>query len=117
MDQLVNVLLAINKTHVPQRGSDYRPGLGRLNQVYRTNHPTPSAQSIYDKYNNIFTRCNIRNQFDILMTVVADGRKGQTSMPYKGKHQTLTRQSMTHQFVLSYNHIRIHCYHCGVTYK
>ncbi len=41
MDQLVNVLLAIDKVHtVPQRALDCEPGLGGLNQVYRS---IPSA--------------------------------------------------------------------------
>ncbi len=30
------------------------------------------------------------------MTVVADVRKGQTDMSYKGEHQTFTKQSMRH---------------------
>ncbi len=69
MDQLVNVLLAIDKAHtVPWKALYCRPDLGGLNQVNGPNRPTPSAQSICGKYNNIFTRCTSRNQFDILMT-------------------------------------------------
>ncbi len=38
MDQLVNVLLFINKAHtVPQRAMDCGPGFGGLNQVYAPN--------------------------------------------------------------------------------
>ncbi len=44
MDKLLNVLLASDKAHtVPQRALDCRPGLSRLNQVYGSNNPTPSA--------------------------------------------------------------------------
>ncbi len=44
MAQFNKVLLAIDKVHtVPQRALDCRPGLGRLNQVYGPNHPTPSV--------------------------------------------------------------------------
>ncbi len=46
---------------------------------------------------NIFTRCTKRNQFDILLTAVADVSKGQTDMTYQGEHQTLPKQSMIHQ--------------------
>ncbi len=41
MGQLVNVILTIDKVHTaPQKILDYGPGLGGLNQVYGTNHPT-----------------------------------------------------------------------------
>ncbi len=87
MDPLVNVLLAIDKGHtMPQRVMDRRPGAGGLNQVYGPNHPTTSAWSICCKYNNTFTRCTYRNQFDILMIAVSDVTKGQTDMPYQGEH-------------------------------
>ncbi len=44
MDQLVNILLAIDKAHAAQqRALDCKSGLGILNQVYGPNHPTPSA--------------------------------------------------------------------------
>ncbi len=36
------------------------------------------------------------NQFEILMTAAAV-RNGQPDIPYKGEHQTLTKQSMSHQ--------------------
>ncbi len=45
MDELVNVLLAIDKViTVPQRALNCRPGLGELSQVYMPNCPTLSAQ-------------------------------------------------------------------------
>ncbi len=34
------------------------------------------------------------------MTAVADVRKGQIDMPYKGEHQILTKQSTRHQICL-----------------
>ncbi len=40
------------------------------------------------------------------MTAVADIRNGQTNMPYKGEHQTPTKQGRRYQlcqFNLSYN--------------
>ncbi len=38
MDQLVSVILAINKVHrPPQIALDCKPGLGKLNQVYDPN--------------------------------------------------------------------------------
>ncbi len=47
MDQLVNVPSAIAKAHtVHLRTQDCGSGLGGLNQVYGTNHPTTSAQII-----------------------------------------------------------------------
>ncbi len=45
-------------------------------------------------YINIFTRCTIRNQHDILKTAVADVSKGQTDMSYKGELQILNKLSM-----------------------
>ncbi len=39
-------------------------------------------------YNNISTKGEIRNQFDILLIAVADLRKEQTDMSYQGEHQT-----------------------------
>ncbi len=42
MDQLINVLLAIDKAHtVPQRALDCEPGFGGLNQVHGPNRSTP----------------------------------------------------------------------------
>ncbi len=39
--------IAIDSAHtVPQRVLDYKPGLGRLDQVYRPNHPTPSMSDV-----------------------------------------------------------------------
>ncbi len=56
MDQLVNILLAIDKANtVPYSVLDCEPGLGGLKQVYEPVHPTSSAIGIYDKYNNILT--------------------------------------------------------------
>ncbi len=46
---------------------------------------------------NIFTRCTIRIQDDILKTAVADVSKGQIDMSYKGELQTLTKLRMRHQ--------------------
>ncbi len=90
-----NVVFAIDQGHiVPQMAMECRPGVGGLNQVYGPNCPT-QAQSICGKY-NFFPRCTNRNQFDILMTTVADVIKGQTDMAYKGEQQTLTKQSMRH---------------------
>ncbi len=68
-----------------------------LTQVFRPNHPTPSTQSIYGKYNNIFTTCTNMNQFDILKKAVTDVRNRQSDRLYKGEHQTLTKQSVRHQ--------------------
>ncbi len=68
MGQLVNVISTIVKA--PQMAPDCSLGLGGLNQAYRSNHPT-----MLNVYNNIFTRCVIRNQFDILLTAIANVRK------------------------------------------
>ncbi len=39
MDQLVHVILAIDKVHTaPQSALHYIPGLGRLNQAFKPNH-------------------------------------------------------------------------------
>ncbi len=55
MEELVNVLLAIDKAcTVLQKALDCRPGLGGLNQVYGPHHPT-SLCSEYLWY--ILTRC------------------------------------------------------------
>ncbi len=73
MGHFSNVLLAIYTTHTVQQGAlDSRPGLGGLNQGYGPNRPNPSVWSSCDMYINIFTRCTKRNQYDILMTVIAD---------------------------------------------
>ncbi len=69
---------------------DCGPGLGGLNQVYGLNYPIPFVI-------NIFTRCTIRNQHDILKTAFADVIKGKTDMSYNSKLQTLTKLSMRHQ--------------------
>ncbi len=51
MGQFSKVLLTIdNARTVPKRAQDCRPGLVGFNQVYGSNHPTPSVYSIYDKY-------------------------------------------------------------------
>ncbi len=42
-----------------------------------------------------------RNQFNIILTAVADVSKGQTDIPYQGEHQTLTKQSIKHQLCSS----------------
>ncbi len=100
LDILVNALLAIDKAHTaPQRALDCGPGLGELNQVYGHNCLIPSAKSICGKY-NIITRyqCTNRNQLNIIMTAVANVKKGQADISYKGELQTLTKQSMRHQF-------------------
>ncbi len=86
-----------NAHTAPQRALDCGPSLCELNQVYWPNRPTPSVQGICGKYINIFTRCTIRNQQDILKTAVADVSKGKTDMSYKGELQTLTKLSMRHQ--------------------
>ncbi len=45
MNQLLNLLLAIDKAHtVPQMILNCEPGLGGLNQVSGHNHPTPSGR-------------------------------------------------------------------------
>ncbi len=41
---------------------------------------------------NIFTRCTIRNQFDILLTGAGDVSERQTYMPCQGEDQTLTKK-------------------------
>ncbi len=47
MGQFSQVLLAIDNAHtVPQNTLDCRTGIGRLNLVYVSNHPTPSVYSI-----------------------------------------------------------------------
>ncbi len=44
MDQLVSVLLAIDKALMTlYRTLGYEPGYGGLNQAYAPNHPTPSS--------------------------------------------------------------------------
>ncbi len=73
---------------------DYRPGLGGLNQVYGPNRYTRSVKGICGKYINIFTRCTIRNQHDIIKTAIADVSKGQTDISYKGDLQTHTKLIM-----------------------
>ncbi len=79
-----NKLLSLMKMHTaPHMTLDCGPGLGGLNHVYGPKCPTSSViKGIRDEYINIFTRCAIRNQLDILKTVVADACKGQTDMSY-----------------------------------
>ncbi len=96
----MNVLLAniaIDKHTHHSRVRDCRPGYDGLNQVYGPNHHThPYLQgcslclswsaiycySIWDAgnsicgINDIFGKCTIRNQFDILQTAFANVRKG-----------------------------------------
>ncbi len=70
--------LAIDNAHtVPHRALDCGSGIRGLNQIYGPNHPTPSVNSIFGKYINIFTICTIRNLHDIL----------RTDMSYKGELQ------------------------------
>ncbi len=54
-----------NAYTAPERVLDCGPCLNELNQVDGPNHPTPPALSICGIKINIFTRCTIRNQFDI----------------------------------------------------
>ncbi len=78
MGQFSNVLLDTDNVQtVLQRTLDCRPGLGGLNQVMDSIAPLPLFRQYCSKYINIFTRCTNRNQYDILMTAVADVRKGQ----------------------------------------
>ncbi len=60
---------------------DCGPGLGRLNQIYGPNLPTPSVKSICDE---IFTRCTTRSRHDILKTAVADVSKSSRHVRYWG---------------------------------
>ncbi len=53
MDQIINVVMAIDKTHTALL--DCGPGLGRLNQGYWPNYFTPSGKSICGIYDIIFT--------------------------------------------------------------
>ncbi len=84
MDQLVHIL-AIDKVNTTLQGLDCRTGLGWLYQVYEPNSPSLSEYllqyislfssfflRINNIYLNIFTRCTIRIQLDILLTAVAD---------------------------------------------
>ncbi len=54
-------------------------------------------------YYILFTRCTNSNQFNILMTAVANVRKGQRDMLYKGEIQTLTKGSIRHQACPGWN--------------
>ncbi len=48
MDQLMNVIITIDKVHTTaQRVLDCRPGLGGLTQVYGPNHPTPTYMHVH----------------------------------------------------------------------
>ncbi len=54
---------------------------------YVPNHPSPSAV-FCGKYIDIFIRCIISDQHDIIMAAIADVSKGQTDMLHKGEHQS-----------------------------
>ncbi len=124
MDQLINVILTIDKVHTtPQRALDCRPGLCGLNQVMNPTVSLPLLR-VYVEYINIFTRCSIMNQFDILLTAVANVSKGQTDMSYQGEHQLLTKQSMRHHVCNSDTFLQSYLYllfmsrdrsNCGIT--
>ncbi len=68
MGQFSKVLQPLIMHTVPQRDLDCEPGLDGLNHVYGPKRPTSTVQSICGKYINIFTKCTILNQHDILMT-------------------------------------------------
>ncbi len=68
MGQFSKVILIIH--------TQYHRGTWTADQTYGPNCPTPSVKSICCKYINIFTRCTIRNQHDILKTAVANVSKG-----------------------------------------
>ncbi len=71
--------IAIDNAHTaPQRALDCGPVLGGLDQIHGPNYPTPSVYGIRGEYINIFTRCTIRNQHDILTTALP--------ILVKGKH-------------------------------
>ncbi len=60
MDQLVNVLWAIDKAHtVQQRVLGYRPGMCGLNKVYGPNHPTRLMLILFDLFVGMGTICNM----------------------------------------------------------
>ncbi len=63
--------------------------------------PTVTLPSLWLEcgIHNILTWYTIRNQHDILLKAVSGARKGNQTCRNKGEHQTLTKQSMTHQFV------------------
>ncbi len=85
----------------------------KSNKINRltSNHPIPSA--LYVEKITSLPDVQILNRLmsKWLMTGVADVRKGQTDMPYRGKHQIFTKQSMKH---LLYKLTRIHYYHVHV---
>ncbi len=91
MGQFSNVLLAIDKVHTVSQTVMYcRPG--GLNQVYGHNSPTtPSVQSIFGKYINIFTTWTNKKRYDIIMTAVANVSNGQIDMSYNTELRTLTK--------------------------
>ncbi len=84
--------MAIDNVHIVPQGS----GLWTRPRWVKQGLWALSVESICGKYINIFTRCTIRNQHDILKTAVADVSKGQTDMSYTGELQTLTKLSMRH---------------------
>ncbi len=67
-----STITIVNAHTVSQRALDCRPGIDGLNQVYGPNHHFPSVQSICGKYINLFTRCTIKNQHDILYMFLSD---------------------------------------------
>ncbi len=94
----MHAILTIDKVHTaPQVAVDCGPGLNGLNEVKRglwaqLSH-YPFVASVLS-----FTRCIIRNQFDILLRAVADSNKGETDMTYQGENQTLTEQSIRYLY-------------------
>ncbi len=65
--------------------------------IYHTKTYTIKNVHICGNYINIFIRCTIRNQHDILKTLFAYVSKVQIDMSDKGELQTLTKLSMRHQ--------------------
>ncbi len=55
MCQFSKVLLSIDKVHTVPQGPWF-------NQAYRSNHPTPSVQSICGKYIKFCTRWTVNNK-------------------------------------------------------
>ncbi len=62
MDQMVNILLAVDKAHTSLEMS----WPADQAKVYEPNHSTLSEKSICDTHDDIFIRCTIKNQFDVL---------------------------------------------------
>ncbi len=77
MDQRMKLILTIDKVHTaPQRVLDCGPGLGELNQVLWAQPSHSLCLGYMWQVYNIFTRCTIWNQHDILKTAIADVSKG-----------------------------------------